>query len=124
MSIMNKSRNVLGEWGERCAERYLKDHGYEILARNWRSRGGEVDLVVRDESRQALVAVEVKTRRTSIVGSPEAAVTAAKLARLRTLLLQWIIETQTHAPNLAVDVVAVRVVNSDEYTIEHLKDVQ
>jgi putative endonuclease len=54
---------TFGTWGEREAESYLIGQGFEILARNYRSRYGEIDLVARKGS--LIACVEVKTRRTS-----------------------------------------------------------
>lgn len=54
---------VLGRRGEEAAVRLLLAKGYTILARNWRIRSGELDIVARDG--RTLVFVEVKTRRRS-----------------------------------------------------------
>ncbi|MDP9800326.1 putative endonuclease [Arcanobacterium wilhelmae] len=114
----------LGAWGEQCARRYLESHEWEILDMNWRVRGGELDIVGFDPGRGALVAVEVKTRRTEAKGAPEAAVTPTKLQRLRALLLQWVVKHDYWAPQIAVDVIGVRVFDGTEYTIDHVVGVQ
>ena len=54
------NRAELGRIGERCAEWYYRLHGYRILARNFRVRGGELDLVARRG--KTVVFAEVKTR--------------------------------------------------------------
>ena len=69
-----------GRRGERLAEDHLKAKGYAILARNYRVRGGEADLVARLGA--TVVVVEVKTRRSRRFGAPEAAVTRTKVARV------------------------------------------
>lgn len=51
----------IGDRGEAAAARYLKMHGYKIVARNFRSAHGEIDLVA--ENRDAIAFVEVKTRK-------------------------------------------------------------
>ncbi|MDD7464752.1 MAG: YraN family protein [Actinomycetaceae bacterium] len=121
------SRNELGAWGERCAERYLVGEGLNILARNWRTRGGELDLVAYDPARKAVVAVEVKTRRQRggyfPAGTPEEAITPTKLRRIRALLAQWILTSGQRANAIAVDVVAVAVC-ADRFSVRHVKDVQ
>jgi len=53
-------RRVIGNFGEWAAALYLRCHGHEIWARNWRCRAGEVDIIAFKES--ALLFVEVKTR--------------------------------------------------------------
>jgi putative endonuclease len=73
----------LGRDGEDRAARWYSQHGYELLARNWRTRAGEIDLIA---SRGDLLAiVEVKTRWSTAQGQPAEAVTPAKQRRLRAL---------------------------------------
>ena len=62
-----------GAWGEDLALRYLIQHGYKLLERNYRTRRGEIDLIVRKDD--TLVFVEVKLRRGSGYGDPLEAVT-------------------------------------------------
>lgn len=116
------SRNELGAWGEEIASAYLASAGMEVLARNWRTRGGELDIIARDPARGALVAVEVKTRRSRIAGSPQEAISPLKLARLRALLVAWTMASGEHADALAVDVVGIDLVGSDDYALTHTKD--
>jgi len=54
--------NLVGAWGEVQAAEYLRKKRYEIIAAGYRSRFGEIDLIVRD--RKFLVFVEVKLRKT------------------------------------------------------------
>ncbi len=59
MKLLREVRARLGSRGERLAAGFLRSKGYVILARNWRIRAGELDLVARDG--ETLVFVEVKT---------------------------------------------------------------
>lgn len=118
------SKDELGAWGESCAASYLVSSGYRVLARNWRCRGGELDIVAFDPARDAIVGVEVKTRRGHGYGTPEESVTPAKVRRLRGLLVAWISETRYHAANLAIDVVGLTANSSAEFSLTHAKDVQ
>jgi putative endonuclease len=52
---------TLGRIGEEVAARYLEHHGFSIVARNWRCREGELDIIARDGGE--LVFVEVRSRR-------------------------------------------------------------
>lgn len=63
MKLARAAHLVLGRRGEEAAVRLLLAKGYTILARNWRIRSGELDIVARDG--RTLVFVEVKTRRRS-----------------------------------------------------------
>ena len=69
-----------GRTAEESACWFLRDLGYEIVARNWRTLRGEIDIVARDGS--TLVFVEVKSRSRTGFGGPEAAVDPAKQRRL------------------------------------------
>ncbi len=58
---MTEQRQRRGRQGEDAAVRHLEGLGYEILARNWRSRSGEIDVIARDGD--TMVLVEVKLRQ-------------------------------------------------------------
>jgi putative endonuclease len=76
-----------------------------VVARNWRCRDGELDLVVRRGVQ--LVFVEVKTRTSDRFGLPAEAVTAAKQRRLRGLAARFLRDTDAPAGRLRFDVVAI-----------------
>ncbi len=81
----------LGREGERLAQRYLRRLGFKILYRNFRApHGGEVDLVCRDKTCDALVFVEVKTRRGLGYGAPGEAVTRDKQKLIARGALAWL----------------------------------
>jgi len=82
------ARVALGRYGENLAARHLTAAGLSVLARNWRCREGEVDIVAREGD--VLVICEVKTRRDIAFGTPLDAVTPAKAARLRRLAVRWL----------------------------------
>ena len=67
---------------------WYQGRGYEVLARNWRCREGEIDLVLRDGRR--FVFDEVKTRTSDAFGAPVEAVTRAKQMRLRRVAARWL----------------------------------
>lgn len=72
--------NETGQRGENLAAEFLKENGFEILERNWRSRHEEIDIVAREKSE--LVIVEVKTRSVRNFGMPEESVTLRKQRNL------------------------------------------
>ena len=113
-------RIALGAYGERVAVRALTDAGLQVLDRNWRCRGGELDLVAREGS--ALVFCEVKTRRGDGFGHPVEAVTVPKQRRLRTLARAWLAAHDEHAPDLRFDVVGVLVPRSGPARVLHLRN--
>jgi putative endonuclease len=82
------SRGALGEEGERLARKFLERRGYRIIASNYRTRMGEIDLIAEDG--QTLVFVEVKARADDRFGGPACAITPAKQARLARLAQQFL----------------------------------
>ncbi|MCC6173672.1 MAG: YraN family protein [Chloroflexi bacterium] len=99
---------------------YLARRGLTVVDRNVRLSGGEIDLIVRDNGE--LVFVEVKTRVGGAGTAPDAAVTAAKLARLGRLAEAYLERAGTPDAPWRVDVVAI-VLERDGlvYSIEHLR---
>lgn len=79
---MNHNQKI-GAIGEEIAVELLKRNGLVILARNFRCRFGEIDIIARDQ--RTLVFIEVKTRKSLNCGRPEEAVNYKKRARLRLL---------------------------------------
>jgi putative endonuclease len=92
----------LGRNAERLAARWYEDHGYEVLERNWRRRGGEVDLIVR--SGRTVVFCEVKARSSDRFGTGAEAVVPAKQQRLRRLASRWLAELTPAAARSAIEV--------------------
>lgn len=74
------TKQTTGSHGEEIACQYLKKQGYQILERNYRIRGGEIDIVAREG--QTLVFVEVKTRWSYEYGPPAEAMTPWKIKYL------------------------------------------
>jgi putative endonuclease len=81
-------KDAVGRFGEQVAADHLEAAGLVVLARNWRCREGELDIVARDGCE--LVFVEVKTRSSLAFGLPAEAVDRAKSQRIRQLALRWI----------------------------------
>jgi putative endonuclease len=98
-------RQALGAKGEAQAARWYQAHGYEVVARNWRCRDGEIDLIVR--LRRTIVFCEVKTRTSDAYGHPAEAVTRAKRERLRHLAARWLEESPIRPVGIRFDVAAV-----------------
>ena len=80
---MTKERQHTGRTGKEIACDFLKEMGYSIFERNYRSRIGEIDIVA--EHREYLVFCEVKTRRNRAGLHPSLSVTAKKIEKLRML---------------------------------------
>jgi putative endonuclease len=80
---MSRARVSLGEAGENLACEELQRRGYAILARRYRRRGGEIDIIADDGG--TLVFVEVKTRTGEAFGAPTEAITWTKRRRITLL---------------------------------------
>ncbi|MBU1049129.1 YraN family protein [Candidatus Bipolaricaulota bacterium] len=94
-----------GDESEERACRFLKERGYRVVARNWRTRKGEVDIIARDGG--VLVFVEVKARTSDGFGGAEAAVDHPKQVRLISAARAFLEKTQCELPT-RFDVVAIR----------------
>jgi len=81
MDRANKQHGYLsGDQAEDLARRYLMDQGLELLGKNFRTRQGEIDLIMKDNG--CIVFVEVRFRRSQIFGGAAASITAKKCRRL------------------------------------------
>lgn len=81
-------RQTIGRWGENIAAGYYQRRGFTIIARNWRCRSGELDLICARG--RSVYIVEVKTRRSEAFGGPEEAVTALKYQHMRAAAALWL----------------------------------
>ncbi len=111
--------NRIGQQGEEIAAQYLSAKGYEIVVKNYRTRNGEIDLIVRDD--QKLIFVEVKTLRDSEAW-PELAVTPRKLATLGRTALYYCMQNHTQLP-WSIDVVAITLHFGQSPKIVHYQNI-
>jgi putative endonuclease len=112
--ILNR---LLGDRGERAAAKYLRARGYRILARQSRSRIGEIDLIALDGD--TVVFVEVKTRTSQQAGHPAEAVTFAKQRQLTRAALAWLKRHDMLECRCRFDIVAITWQERNRPLIEH-----
>ncbi|MBI2372122.1 MAG: YraN family protein [Deltaproteobacteria bacterium] len=105
--------------GEEAAAAYFEANGTPVLARNYRSRYGEIDLIVAD--RGTLVFVEVKARTSTAVALPQEAVTGRKQRRICRTALAYLQRHGRAGQAARFDVVAVTW-RGGTVRIEHLPD--
>jgi putative endonuclease len=118
---LSRHNIALGRWGEQLAESLLLKSGARILARNYRTDPGEIDLVIEHED--DLVAVEVKTRTDLDLEAPEEAVTRWKLRRMILGLETFAIQNDMEERHWRLDVVAVELdVDGAVRRCEHIRD--
>lgn len=103
---MPSTKQQAGTWAEEYVAQYLSRIGWEILARQFRTRYGEIDLVAKDP-KGTWVFVEVKARRSHRYGTPEEAVTPHKIRKIVRALHAYL--GGLRATNIAyrIDVVAL-----------------
>jgi len=102
---MTIARQTLGKTGEDLACRELERRGYVIVARRYRRRGGELDIVARDGA--TLVFVEVKTRDGRTFGEAAEAVTPFKRRRIAQLALDYMMRHHLSGCPCRFDVVSI-----------------
>lgn len=123
---LSDPRRRTGQSAEEICARELRRRGWRILARNWRIRMGELDLIARDG--RTLVVVEVKSNHTHLRAgplTPALAVNRAKQHRIRRLAEVWLAGAGRHLPieDVRFDVVGIlfdREGNVKEY--EHIEN--
>ena len=104
-NVPSDHRQRLGRWGENLAADFLEAKGYRILDRNWRSRNGEIDLII--QMGETIAFVEVKTRKGRDFGLPEEGLTSNKAKRLQNLAQQYLAQNELHEIDWRIDLVAV-----------------
>lgn len=102
---MSKDNLYLGRSGEETAVNLLKDNGYKVLARNYRTRIGEIDIIASDKD--TLCFVEVKTRSSSRFGLPYEAVSKFKQRQISKAALLYLKENNLLGKKARFDVVSV-----------------
>ncbi len=109
-----------GELGEEVATNFLIARGYRILERNFRCKGGEVDIIARDPGDKSLVFIEVKARRGLSYGVPQLAVTPFKQRQISKAALTWLSKNRLHDTNARFDVIAILLSSDGLHKIEHI----
>ena len=109
-----------GELGEEVAVNFLMARNYRILERNFRCKGGEVDIIARDPGDKSLVFIEVKARRGLSYGVPQLAVTTFKQRQISKAALTWLSKNNLHDTNARFDVIAILLSGDDVHKIEHI----
>ena len=123
--MAESGRQALGVRGEDLAVAELQRQGMEVLARNWRCRLGEIDVVAAEtvEGRTTVVFCEVKCRSGLRFGDPLEAITWAKLRKLRSLSAEWMSVHQVSAQAIRLDAIGVLLVPGQAPRLTHVKAV-
>lgn len=114
--------NIAGAWGEALAAEYLRKKRYQVEAVNYRSRFGEIDLIVRNK--KFLVFVEVKLRKSGSFASAREYVDRYKQDRLRITASMYLSQNPTELqPRFdVVEIYAPEGPDTPNPTIVHMED--
>ena len=104
-------RQVLGKHAEDVAVDELERRGYAVVARRYRTRHGEIDIVARDG--ETIVFIEVKARESAEFGNASEAVTARKQRRVISMAVDYLARNRLTANPCRFDVVAIDGVGDD-----------
>jgi putative endonuclease len=108
----------LGEQGEELAASHLKEKGYRILHRNWRSGKKELDIVA--ENKDFVVFAEVKTRSENFMASAQDTVSREK-QRLMILAAESYIKRYNINKEGRFDIITI-IAKGQTFTIEHIEN--
>lgn len=112
---------LLGRWGEKHCERYLKRKGLKTLTRNFSCKTGEIDLVMVDTD-SAIVFVEVRTKADVAFASPEVSVTTPKKARLLRTARYFLATNNIEDRPFRFDIVTIVLNKTSRPQIRHYKN--
>lgn len=113
-------KDTVGRYGEKICRKYLRQHGYSIVARNYRGSRGEIDVIA--ESGDCFVFVEVKTRKYfpgSPFGDPRDAVNREKQLHIIRTAKEFLWEHPT-AKSVRFDIFEV-LIHHDHTETNHIK---
>lgn len=120
----NKSgrRQQIGILGQQLARDFLSKRGYRIIAQNYFSPFGEIDIIAQQDLQ--LVFIEVKTRLSNLYGLPEEAVSPGKIAKLLKTAGQYLADKQVVDDNFRLDSIAIEIDEANHKArIRHYKNI-
>ena len=120
--LTGQQRRNLGQQGESEAEQFLRAKGYAIMAKNFRSRIGEIDLVALH--RQTIVFVEVRSLSGEEFGDPLATVTPRKQRQIAKTALLYLSRHNLHDRAARFDVIGIQwpAGKNDKLRLTHIQD--
>ena len=108
-----------GKWGEGLAHNFLKNKGYEYVTKNFRSRFGEIDLIVKNS--EFIVFVEVKVRKNADFAHAREFVSHSKQKKIRTTANLWLSSRKTKLqPRFDV----IEIYTSNENSVPELNHIE
>jgi putative endonuclease len=112
---------LLGKWGERRCEKFLKRKGLKTLTRNYSCKAGEIDLIMVDSDR-SIVFVEVKTRTDEEFAPTESVITTPKMDKMTKTARYFISSYDIENRPYRFDIVTVTLGQRGPAEIRHYKN--
>jgi len=110
---------ISGKEGEEIAVKYLEEKGYQVLARNYRVKRQEIDIIA--QAKEVCVFVEVKSRSSSDFGFPEDFLSPQQEGRIRNAATYYLAEQNIIAKDIRFDIISI-LVSEKAIEIEHFED--
>lgn len=122
-SLLHRSRNNTGAYGEALAVTFLQHNHFHVLERNYRAGHGEIDIIALDTN--TLVFVEVKTRASLAYGTPEGAISSQKLREVIRTGFMYKSRHPELPASLRVDVIAIVLTkpNGSVLSLKHFQNI-
>lgn len=111
--------DAIGELGEKLAVKYYRANSYVVLARNYRTRFGEIDIIL--QKGKYLIFSEVKTRNENSIATPRESVTLAKQRKIIQAAKQYLANLDDE-PFVRFDVVEVFICKGKQFRIHCIED--
>ena len=112
----------IGKLGEDIAAKYLVEHGYRILERNYRKPWGEIDIVGKKSG--ILTFFEVKTQKAGFEWRPEENVGWHKKRQLKRIITTYLKESQMYGIEWQIDILAIELDFQTKNTcVEHIPNI-
>jgi len=122
--MLGLNRKKIGDRGELLARKFFTDNGFIVVARNFRCRHGEIDLVLRKD--KTFRFVEVKFRRSMEYGLPQESVIRKKQRRIRSAATYWLrlrhVSVMNTECDFHFDVLAIYESSSGKVSYELIED--
>ncbi len=113
---MITTQKILGDHGEALVEQFIRKNNFKVIAKNYRQRHGEIDLVATHK--EIVAFIEVKTRTNPTI-APSTAITTSKQRRIFLTAKSFIAEHKLYEKVLRFDVALISIVNNQP-TLEYI----
>jgi len=122
MTYNKRNRKILGNIGEDIASQYLKNKGYEIIEKNYKIWGGEIDIIAKKND--SLVFCEVKTRTSESWEDIEDTITDQKIELMINAIEEWFARRNYNDAFWQIDFIGIILSSKNKVLkIEHLEDI-